>query len=355
QNGPTVLVFEDLHWADEATLDVIALLVRKIDTVPALAVVTYRDDELDRRHPLRIVLGTIARVRDLRRLELAPLSRDAVAQLADPHRVDADELYRRTGGNPFFATEALAAGEADVPVSVREAVLARVAGLSPEAETLLEAAAVAPPHVPLWLLEALGDGDVAGLEECLGSGMLVHSTAGVAFRHELARLAVEDALSPTRRLALHQTALGALAEPPTGPPDLERLAHHAEGAGDAAAVLRYADAAGDRAASVGAHREAAAPYRRAPLFAGHPPPPERAQLLKKYSFECYLTDQQQEAFDALEQAAASYHEADDVRGEGDALRQLGNILWCPGRTADADATARRAITVLEQLDPGREL
>ncbi len=353
--GPTILVLEDLHWADEATLDVIALLGRKIDTTPALAVLTYRDDELHRRHPLRILLGAFARAGSLGRLDLTPLSPDGVARLAEPHGIDAEELYRRTGGNPFFATEALAAGDTDVPKTVREAVLARAASLSAEAEALLEAAAVAPPHVPLWLLEALAERHIDGLDECLTSGMLVHSPEGVAFRHELARLAVEESLSPMRRLALHRTALAALAAPPTGSPDLERLAHHAEGAGDASAVLRYARAAGDSAAALGAHREAAAQYRRALRFAESLEPRERAELLHKYSHECYLTDQQQEAFDALERAAASFREAGDPRGEGDSLRRLGSILWCPGRTAEADQTARHAIAVLEQLQPGREL
>jgi len=353
--SPTALVLENLHWADEATLDVVALLGRKIETIPTLALLTYRDDELDRRHPLRITLGGFARGRSLRRVDLTPLSRGAVAQLAEPHGVDADELYRRTGGNPFFATEALAAGETEVPTTVREAVLARAAGLSPQAEALLEAAAVAPPHVPLWLLEALSEGDVEGLDECLASGMLVASADGIGFRHELARLAFEESLSPTRRLALHRTALTALAEPPTGPPDLERLAHHAEGAGDAVAVLDYARAAGDRAAALGAHREAAAQYGRALRFASSLDLTERAELLHKYSYECYLTDQQEEAFGALERAAAAFREVGDARGEGDSLRRLGDILWCPGRTTEAEETSHRAITVLEQLEPGREL
>ena len=353
--GPTVLVLEDLQWADEATLDVIALLSRKIETVPSLAVLTYRDDELDRRHPLRIVLGALGRVRALRRIDLTPLSRDALAQLAEPSGIDVDELYRKTGGNPFFATEALAAGDAKLPATVREAVLARAASLSPRAEALLEAAAVAPPNVPLWLLEALTEGDLDALDECLTSGMLVHSVEGVAFRHELARLAVEDSLSPTRRLALHRRALPALAEPPRGSPDLERLAHHAEGAEDAVAVLRYAPAAGDRAAAVGAHREAAAQYGRALRFAASLGPHDHAELLYKYSDECYLTDQQQEAFDALERAAASFRDIGDTRGEGTSLLQLADILWCPGRTADADETARRAITILEQGEHWGEL
>jgi hypothetical protein len=136
---------------------------------------------------------------------------------------------------------------------------------------------------------------------------------------------------------------------------VERLAHHAEGAEDGAAVLRYAPAAGDRAATVGAHREAAAQYGRALRFAANLGPRERAELLHKYSYECYLTDQQQEAFDALERAAAAFREIGDTRGEGDSLLQLADILWCPGRTAEADETARLAISILEEVEPGREL
>src|SRR5207248_10338980 len=111
----------------------------------------------------------------------------------------------------------------------------------------------------------------------------------------------------------------------------------------------------DRAVRVGAHREAAAHYGRALRFAASLGPHEHAELLHKYSYECYLTDQQQEAFDALERAAGLFRELGDTRGEGDSLLQLADILWCPGRTADADETARRAISILEQVEPGREL
>ncbi len=352
--APTLLVLEDLHWADEATLDVVALLGRRVDTIPAITVLTYRDDELDRRHPLRILLGAFATARSVRRLHIAPLSRAAVSHLAEPHGIDADELFRKTAGNPFFAKEVLAAAETQVPLTVREAVLARAASLSPAAESLLGAVAIAPPHVPLWLLEALTD-EIDGLEEALASGMLAHGRHGVGFRHELARLAVEHSLSPTRRLALHRKALAALADPPTGSPDLERLAHHAEGAGDGAAVLRYTPPAAERAASLGAHREAAAQYGRALRFTDGLEPRERAELLKRYSHECYLTDQSHEAVAALEAAAESFRELGDPRSEGDSLRSRANILWCPGRTTEARATAEEAISVLERLPPGPEL
>jgi predicted ATPase len=165
--APAVLVFEDVHWADEATLDVLRVLIRKIEDVGALVVLAFRDDELDWSHPLRRMLGELATQRSVTRLRLAPLSPDAVAELARPHDADAVELYRTTGGNPFFVVEVLASGGDRIPATVREAVLARGARLSPEARSLLEAVALVPPRAELWLLEALLDGPPDRLEECI--------------------------------------------------------------------------------------------------------------------------------------------------------------------------------------------
>jgi hypothetical protein len=130
---PTLLVIEDAHWADEATLDVLRLLARRIGTVPALVLISYRDDEVDRRAPLRIVLGELATARDVGRMFLAPLSLEAVAKLATPHGLDAKALYRATGGNPFFVTEVLAGRHEHIPATVRDAVLARTARLGTRA------------------------------------------------------------------------------------------------------------------------------------------------------------------------------------------------------------------------------
>src|SRR5205823_10252520 len=128
--APTVFVLEDAHWADEATLDVLRLLARRLETVPALIVASYRDDELDRSHPLRIMMGELATSHTIERMKLAALSPDAVAQLAEPHGVDAEQLYSKTGGNPFFVVEALASRSEEIPDTVRDAVLARAARLS---------------------------------------------------------------------------------------------------------------------------------------------------------------------------------------------------------------------------------
>jgi DNA-binding CsgD family transcriptional regulator len=353
--APTVFVLEDLHWADEATLDVLRLLARRVESVPVLVVGSYRDDELDRAHPLRLVLGELATSRTVGRVRLGRLSPRAVSLLAEPYGVDVDELYRKTAGNPFFVVEALAGGAEGIPETVRDAVLARAARLSPAGMALVEAVAVVPPHAEPWLLQALAGGAADRLDEGLASGMLVVAPAGVAFRHELARLAVEESVPPDRKVGLHRRAVAALADPPGGVPDLARLAHHAEAAGDADAVLRFAPAAAARAASLGAYREAAAQYARALRFGDRLPGADRAELLERRSRACYLTDQNDAAVAAVAGALACRRQLGQRLEEGDSLRWLSQVLWCPGRTVEAELAAREAVAVLEALPPGREL
>ncbi|HET9322794.1 MAG TPA: AAA family ATPase [Gaiellaceae bacterium] len=352
-NGrPAILVLEDANWADEATLDVLRLLARRVEAAPALVLVSYRDDELDRTHPLRIVLGELTTTPAVVRMKIEPLSQAAVAKLAEPAGVDAEELYRKTGGNPFFVTEALGAGQDEIPDTVRDAVLARAARLSPPARTLLDAVAVVPPRAELGLLESLAGDALDSLEECMASGMLTSVPAGVAFRHELARLAVEESLAPNRRLELHRRALLALT---SGAPDLARVAHHAEEARDADAVLRYAPPAGARAESLGACREAAAQYARALRFSEGLGLKAKGELLERRAYACYLIGEFDAALDAQQQALQCHWQAGDKRVEGDSLRSLSRLLRYVGRTGEAMEVGRAAVDALEQFPPGHEL
>jgi ATP/maltotriose-dependent transcriptional regulator MalT len=351
----TVLVLEDLHWADEATLDVVRLLARQVERAPALVLASYRDDELERTHPLRVVLGELATSPAVTRVELAPLSAGAVAELAQPHEIDPADLYRRTAGNPFYVSEVLAAGGSEIPATVRDAVLARAMRLEPQARELLEAVAVVPPLADLWLLERIAPHRLDRLEECLVSGMLNAVPGGVAFRHELARIAVEESLTPGRALDLHRAALEALANPPGGVADLTRLAHHAEAAGDHAGVLRFAPAAAARAASLGAHREAAAQYERALRYAEAEPAVVKAELLELCSNELYLSGQVERAVPLAELALGHRRELGDKLKEGDSLRFYSHLLSFVGRPDQGEQACREAIDLLEQLEPGPEL
>jgi DNA-binding NarL/FixJ family response regulator/tetratricopeptide (TPR) repeat protein len=355
RRAPALLVLDDVHWADEATLDVLRLLARRSSTVPVLVVATYRNDELALGHPFQLVLGELVASRDVSRLILPRLSLEAVAQLAEPHGVDPVELHRRTGGNPFFVVEALAAGGEAIPATIRDAVLARAGRLDADARRVLEAVAILPLGAEPWLLGAILGDDVAHLDACLESGILASDEHGARFRHELARLAIEEAISPARRLELHTCALAALESPPSGTPDLDRLAHHAEATSNAGAVLRYAPAAGTRAFARGSYHEASEQFARALRFADGVPPEQRVEWLERRAHACYITDENADSIEALHEALVLRRELGDRTLEARALRWLSEALWCPGRTAEADAAARDAVALLETVPPGPEL
>jgi DNA-binding CsgD family transcriptional regulator len=351
----TIVVLEDVHWADEATYDMIRLLGRRVEQLNAVVIATYRTDELPRSHPLRLVLGDVATSKAVTRVHLEPLSPAAVVTLAGSADVDPNELYAKTSGNPFFVTEVLASGASEVPATIRDAVLARAARLSPSARDLLDAVAIVPQRTELWLLDAVAGDAADALDECLASGILTAEERAVVFRHELARIAVEASLNPLRRVELHRAVLAALLSRVDGMRDVARLAHHAEAAGDAPAALEFAGAAGDDASAVGAHREAAAQYARALRYADALAPADRAALFEKRSFECYLVSRHADAIAALEQALAIYRALGDDRHVGRALGALAGRRWCSGDVPGTEEAVAESLAVLERLGPSPEL
>jgi DNA-binding CsgD family transcriptional regulator/tetratricopeptide (TPR) repeat protein len=355
ERAPAVIVLEDLQWADAATLDVLRILARRVESVGALILATYRDDELDRMHPLRRAMGELATGSAVSRMRVARLSPDAVAQLARPYGVDASELYRQTAGNPFFVTEILAGGMHSVPATVQDAVLARVARLSPGARDVLEAASIIPAPAELWLLDRISRDASASVDECVSSGVLTFDGERLGFHHELARLAVEASLPTHRKARLHAAAMAALAESPEAHRDPARLAHHAQAAGDIASVLRYAPEAAQRATALGAYREAAAHYARSIDAAGDGAPDVLAVLFERQARACYLSGQFPEALEAQQRAVEAFRTADDSLHFGDALWSLSRLLRYVGKIKEATEIAQDAITTLEQLPPGPEL
>lgn len=352
---PTLLVIEDVHWADEATLDVLRLLGRRIDQVPAFVIATYRDDELERSHPLRIVLGDLHGIEGIARMKVAPLSAAAVAEMAAPLGIDAQELHHKTGGNPFFVAEVLASGRQRIPDTIRDAVLARAARLSDRARLLAEAVAAVPPQAELWLLRALAPDAIDSVEECVAAGILVSQPGAVAFRHELGRLTIEDSTPPDRALALNQAAIAALSSPPSGELDLTRLSHHADAAVDRDTVLRFAPQAAERAMAVGAYREAAAQYARSIRYSKGVSRETLANFLDRQAYALYLSGQFFDALEAQRRALECYRALDNPLRTGDSLRSLSRLLRYVGLTADALEAAQEAVAILEPLPEGHEL
>jgi DNA-binding CsgD family transcriptional regulator/tetratricopeptide (TPR) repeat protein len=352
---PAIAVLEDIHWADEATLDVVRLLSRRIDSAPGLLIATYRDDGLSRDHPLRGLLGEMPRHGSVNRIQLRPLSAAAVANMAVPFHVDSKELYDKTGGNPFFVSEVLASAGEPIPTTLRDAVLARASRLSSRARALLDAVAVMPHESELWLLEAVEANGFSSLGECLDAGMLSRRNGAVAFRHELARLAIEESIPPDRALHLHRQTMLALTTSSHGVVEPARLAHHAAGADDPAAMLRYGRAAGQQASALGAHREAVAQFSRALKVAATATANEHADLLQEYAFECLHVGRVDQSIDAEEKAVQLFREAGDRLHEADGLRRLARYYFCGVRGSEVRAPIKRAIEILETLPASREL
>ncbi|HEX7001360.1 MAG TPA: AAA family ATPase, partial [Trueperaceae bacterium] len=205
-----LLVFEDLHWADEATFDLLRFLSRRIAEAPVLLVATYRDDELGSEHPLRQLLGDLAGAGAVHRLKVPRLSLEAVRAMASELNVDPVELYERSLGNPFFVTEVVAAGGERLPEKVADAVAARVSRLSPAGRRALELASVLlRQELNVHTFSALVS-DASALDECIARGLLVGNGSDLAFRHDLVREAVESSLPPGRRREAHAAVLAHL-------------------------------------------------------------------------------------------------------------------------------------------------
>jgi DNA-binding CsgD family transcriptional regulator/tetratricopeptide (TPR) repeat protein len=355
QARPTVAVFEDVHWADEATLDLLRYLGRRITHTRSLLVMTYRNDELGPSHQLRIVLGDMASSSAVRRFQLPPFSESAVRALVGSRRMDAAALYHQTGGNPFFVTEVLASTGSGIPATVRDAVLARAARLSPSGHAVLEAAAIIGLRVEPWLLVEITAAEASFAEESMAAGMLIAQGDMLSFRHELARQTILETISPHRKIVLHRLALDSLKSSPATRADLARLAHHAEAAGDREAVLQFAPAAARQASNAGAHRESRLLYALALRFADDLPPDEHALMLEVYSYECNVTEQQTEAIAARWKAVEIWKQLNNHLKQGESLAQLTIMLRNHGSNAEAEQACQSAIQLLEPYPAGREL
>jgi len=346
-----VVVVEDAHWADEATLDLLIFLGRRMERTQSLLVVTYRDDELGPDHPLRAVVGRLPRPA-VRRLHLEPLSPAAVAELARRAGRAADGLFALTGGNPLLVAEVLAAPDADVPLTVRDLVLARFSGLPADAREVVRLVSVVPTRAEMWLLEG---SSTAAVDAAVTAGLLVAEADTIGFRHELLRRAVEGSLSAVGRRDLNRQVLAVLTGSPGRGVDVARLVHHAREAGDIEAVLRFGPEAARQAAAVAAHREAVGHYRVVLASADRLPEAAHADLLEGYSIECYLSGLSTEAVTARRAAVDLREAAGDRERVGAGLRWLSRMHWWDGNRRDAEAAAARAIAVLESLEPGNLL
>jgi DNA-binding CsgD family transcriptional regulator/tetratricopeptide (TPR) repeat protein len=353
-DGLVVLVVEDVQWADDATLDLLRFLGRRLRVLPVLLVVTFRDDALAPADTLRVALGELTGLRWTRRIDLPPLSPTGVRRLAEGTTYLPEELHRLTGGNPFFLVEVLGSAEDEVPASARDAVLARAARLDETARQTLEVASLDGYRVDPTLVAAAAGVPLATLDALVAAGLLTSDGDTLRFRHELSRRAVESAVPPQRRVAVHRALIDALVARECNDDDA-RLAYHAEGAGDADLVARFAPLAAAQAADLGAHREAAAQYERALRFPPDASPRELAEMYDAYADELAFVDRWPQAADSRRRAIAIWQALGDRRREGHGNRKLSAVMWRLCRGPESVAAQERAIELLEPLGADEEL
>ncbi|HVO88410.1 MAG TPA: AAA family ATPase [Casimicrobiaceae bacterium] len=350
---PVIVVLEDVHWADAATLDLVRFLGRRIHRIPALMILTCRDDEASFAQ-LRTVFGELPS-RHVRRMVLPPLSIAAVEALAQKAARSIAGLHGMTGGNPFFVSEVLAHPGTRVPSTIRDAVLARTANLSAAASNVIEHAAIVPRAIEVHLIETILGPALAAIEECVRSGLLIAEGATLRFRHELARAAVEESILAPRAKRLHASVLAALCGEPATSVALARLVHHAHLAGDADAVLRLAPQAAREAASRGARREAAAHCKVALAYAERLDDNQQGVLLDAYAAHCFEINDLATAIPARERAIELFEKTRDVARQSEALAAHAMPLVRALRNQEAEQASRHALTLAQQLPPGAHL
>ncbi len=344
-SGTTGIVVEDLHWADEATLDWLAYLARRVERAHVLVVVTLRDREAAAQTPQGQALARLVTHRSTRRMTLPALSPEAVRRLAGSSSHDPDRLFELTAGNPFYLVEALAARPDEVPRSVTDVVTARMVRLSSPAQRLLEGAAVLARPATADLLASVSGAPGDAIDECLTSGTLIDEGTFFRFRHELTRRAVEEAIPSFRRGELHRLALAELEQ---AGGDVARLAHHATAAGDSDRALRYSAMAGDEAADLASHREATSQYLRALEHAASSDRERRAELHEKVATSLSMRDRWEESLVHREAALALRRELGDRAGVSENLRGRGHCLWRLVRGEEASASIREASELMAE-------
>lgn len=340
-----LLLIEDLHRADEATLDFVRFAARRLRTRRILMVVTARDDEKEGRPQLRRAMAGVSSS-DTTRIALEPLSAKAVSRLAEGSGQSPVELYRITGGNAFYVTELLRGGGNDALRSVQDMLLHRLARLPADTQRALEAVSVFPRRAERdWALEIAGVGDSA-LDPAVDNELVQDDGTYVAYRHEIARLAVETALRPTQRQRLNAALLGKMQADGLVPN--ARQMHHARAAADSRQITRLAPLSGREAMAAGANRQAADYMSIAVDLADKRDEAAFAELLFDAGEACRFISRLTDAMGYFERALDIVGADKTLRGR--ILQRLSRVKWTVGQKAQARTLGDEAIAVQEGAD-----
>ncbi len=340
-----VLIFEDIHWADEVTLDFIKFFARRITRTRCLFILTLRDNEISENLALQHVLGELS-PDVMKKIPLQPLSPQAVKKMAAVRGYSGEDVYNISGGIPFYVNEILASYSPGIPRNIKDAVLAvyhRGVGMKKD---LWEFFSVAPDGIEIALLEKISPDYRLCLEQCLDSGVLLTDNRLIRFKHELYRRTIEESLSPLKRVDLNRKLLNLLLQSDEAIRP-ERIVHHAKNANAYEVVQQFAPLAATQAVQAGAHVEASKLYLTAIEYAQGTDPDSRVELYEKYVYECYLTNQIQEAIIYQQRALKIWKEKNETEKTGNSLRILSRLWWFEVNRRESEKFGEEAIRVLE--------
>jgi predicted ATPase/DNA-binding CsgD family transcriptional regulator len=367
---PVALILEDVHWADRSTRTFVTFLARSLRQERVMTLLTYRSDELHRRHPLRPLLAELERLERARRVDLAPFDRAEMAEaLSDilgdrPSHELVERLYERSEGNPLYIEELLAAGldgRGSAPQSLRDAFMLRIERLAPDAQRAARAIAVGRSLDETTISELTGIEHLRlheALREAVAEQVLIaHDDGGLLFRHALLREAVYDDLLPGERVELH-LALARLLEQRNGTGGEREvqvaatIASHYAAAGDQPAALRAFVRAAIAAHAALAYGEAAEMTERALELWPRLADPEalagidRVELLT-LAAEAHAHGGENARSEVLLEAALSELDAEaNPQRYAALLARLARTLWGLNRGLEGVAMAERALAIL---------
>ena len=352
QPGLSLLVFEDIHWADEATIDFIKFLARRITRLRCLFILTWREEEIHPGHPLRHLFGQLP-PHSVSRLQLPPLSRKAVDNLANARGYRGEDVYDISGGNPFYVNEILASYSPGIPENVKDSILSVYNRLDPDTRKIGEILSIMPTGLETDFLGQLEPQYAAALATCLDTKIIQLKDNRLLFKHELYRRTIESSLSPFTRIALNRKILSAFQDRFEADGETERIIHHAKNANDHATVVQFAPKAAQQAAILGAHIEAARLYFSAIEYYQGKDPDILVGLYEPFAYECYLTNRMTEAIIYQQKVARIWEDKADREKLGNSLWFLSRLWWFDGNRRQAEKFAREAIAVLEDQPASR--
>ena len=343
KRGKLLIVFEDIHWADEGTLDFIRFFARRIYQLPCLFILTYRDNEIHSNHPVRNVLGQL-QPDSFTKLMLPPLSKEAVVGMAAQKGYNGEDVYSITEGNPFYVNEILANYSPGIPDNIKDSILAVYERQKQGTKNAWHIWSVMPEGLEVERVPKIKMS--LDINHCFAIGVIIVQNAKVVFKHELYRRTIEESLTPLMRIELNKMMLELFLNSFEEKGEIERILHYAKNANEKKLVVQYAPMAAEKTASVGAHKEAAKLFLTAIEYFEGNDEKQLAKLYEAYAYECYLSSQVNAAIAYTEKALNVWKEKADTERTGNSLRFLSHLWWSDCNRKNAESFARQAIEVL---------